>query len=76
MAWRSPERDPNKDPAASDVMAAYNAAVAAQSSTEDCYRAGVQAWRRAHPDQTAEYAAKQAVAVILTYKAKSLLRPD
>ncbi|MBV9966084.1 MAG: hypothetical protein JO008_10350, partial [Alphaproteobacteria bacterium] len=34
----------------------------------DCYRAGVEAWRRTHPDQSAEYAAKQAVAVILSAK--------
>jgi hypothetical protein len=76
MAWRRPERDPNKDPAASDVIAAYDAAVAARSSTEDCYRAAVEAWRRAHPDQAAAYAAKQAVAVILAHKGRSMLRPD
>ena len=34
----------------------------------ECYRAGVDAWRRVHPDQSAEYAAKQAVAVILAAK--------
>jgi hypothetical protein len=36
----------------------------------ECYRAGVEAWRREHPDQSAEYAAKQAVAVILATHAK------
>ena len=34
----------------------------------DCYRAGVEAWKPRHPDQSAEYAAKQAVAVILAAK--------
>jgi hypothetical protein len=32
------------------------------------FRSGVDAWRRTHPDQAAEYAAKQAVAVILAAK--------
>jgi hypothetical protein len=35
-----------------------------------CYRAGVEAWRSAHPDQRPEYAAKQAVPVILAAKVK------
>jgi len=75
MAWRSPHTDPTTDPAAPDVVAAYDAAVAAQSSTQDCYLAGVVAWRRAHPDQAAEYAAKQAVEVIIAAKG-TMLRPD
>ena len=33
----------------------------------ECYRAGVEAWRRHHPDQAPEYAAKRAVAVILAH---------
>jgi hypothetical protein len=36
----------------------------------ECYRAGVEAWRRQHPDQSAEYAAKQVVAVILATHVK------
>jgi len=36
----------------------------------DCYRADVEAWRHQHPDQSAEYAAKQAVAVILARHVK------
>jgi hypothetical protein len=36
----------------------------------ECYRAGVAEWRRAYPDQTAEYAAKKAVAVILAKHGK------
>jgi hypothetical protein len=40
------------------------------ASNNDCYRAGVEAWRHQHPDQSAEYAAKQAVAVILATHVK------
>jgi hypothetical protein len=29
----------------------------------DCYRAGVEAWHRSHPNQTAAYAGSQAVAI-------------
>ena len=74
MVWRARERDPRTDPAASDVLAAYKAAGDARMATVDCYRAAVDAWRRAHPDQRATYAAKQAVAVILAAKEKSLMR--
>jgi hypothetical protein len=74
MVWRGPERDPRADPAAADVMAAYRAAIQAGLPIQKCYRAGVEAWRRAHPEQAATYAAKQAVAVILAAKEKFLLR--
>ena len=40
----------------------------------ECYRAGVEAWRRLHPDHTPGYAAKQAVAVILATLGPELLR--
>jgi hypothetical protein len=43
--------------------------------TVDCYLAGVEAWHRAHPDQSGPYARKQAVAVILGAKV-SLRIPD
>ncbi len=56
------------DSAAADVLAAYEAAEADGLQVVDCYRAGVEAWRRAHPDQKPEYAATQAVAVILGAK--------
>ncbi|MGH7048023.1 MAG: hypothetical protein ACREE2_16715 [Stellaceae bacterium] len=36
----------------------------------ECYRAGVAAWRSAYPEQAPEYAAKRAVAVILTAYAR------
>ena len=70
MVWHGRE----SDAAASDVLAAYEAAGDERLATVDCYRAGVEAWRRVHPDQSAAYAAKQAVAVILAAKGSSLLR--
>jgi len=73
MVWGGRERDPTLDPAASDVLAAYNAAGDVRMATAACYRAGVEAWRRSHPDHAA-FAAKQAVAVILVAKQNSLLR--
>jgi hypothetical protein len=55
------------DEAAPAVLAAFQAAREAGQPTVDCYRAGVAAWRRHHPDQAPEYAAKRAVAVILAH---------
>ncbi len=66
MVWHDREPDPMTDPAASAVLEAFDAAQAARLLPVICYRAGVEAWRRAHPDQRPEYAAKQAVAVILS----------
>jgi len=68
MVWHGSETDPTIDPAAPDVLAAYEAAWAARKSTADCYRTGVGAWRQVHPDQRPAYAAKRAVAVILAAK--------
>jgi hypothetical protein len=68
------EIDPTTDRAAADVLAAFEAAQRDDLPPVDCYRAGVDAWRRAHPDQRPDYAAGQAVAVILAAKVK--LRPD
>jgi hypothetical protein len=53
------------DEAAPAVLAAFNAAKGEGRPPVDCYRAGVRAWRDVHPDQAPEYAAKQAVSVIL-----------
>jgi hypothetical protein len=39
-----------------------------------CYRAGIEAWRRVHPDQRPKYASLQAVDVILAAKVR--LRVD
>jgi len=74
MVWHGWETDPRLDPAAADVLSAYEAAWEARKSTAECYRAGVGAWRRAHPDQKPVYAAQQAVAVLLA--AKVSLRID
>jgi hypothetical protein len=68
MVWRGSTIDPMTDTAASGVLQAFEEAREAGLQSVDCYRAGVDAWRRAHPDQSAEYAAKQAVAVILAVK--------
>ena len=55
------------DEAAAEVLAAFHAAREAGRPPVECYRAGVEAWRRHHPDQAPEYAAKRAVAVILAH---------
>jgi hypothetical protein len=55
------------DVATPEVLAAFQAAREAGRPTVECYRAGVEAWRRHHPDQAPEYAAKCAVAVILAH---------
>jgi hypothetical protein len=68
MVWRGSILDPMADNAASAVLDAFDTARDAGLPSVDCYRAGVDAWRQLHPDQSAEYAAKQAVAVILTAK--------
>jgi hypothetical protein len=57
--------DPTRDPVAGKVVAAFDAAKEAGLSTCDCYRASVDVWRRAYPDQRPQYASKQAVDVIL-----------
>jgi hypothetical protein len=74
MAWRGRPVDPTTDPVAPRVIAAFEEAQEAGLSGKDCYKAGVEAWRRAHPDQAPEYTARQAVEVIL--RAKVSLRVD
>jgi hypothetical protein len=68
MVWRGSTIDPTVDVAAQAVIEAFEAAQGAGLASVQCYRAGVEAWRRTHPDQSSEYAAKQAVAVILAAK--------
>lgn len=68
MMWRGSMIDPTTDVAAEAVLEAFEDARRDGLPSVDCYRAGVDAWRRTHPDQSAEYAAKQAVAVILAAK--------
>jgi hypothetical protein len=55
------------------VLAAFTQARDAGRPPVECYRAGVDVWRRHYPDQAAEYAAKQAVAVILNANANALM---
>ena len=55
------------------VLAAFQSARDSGCPPVECYRAGVEAWRRHHPDQAPEYAAKQAVAVILNATASDLM---
>ena len=64
--------DPKKDHAATAVLTAYETAHDGGLPSVECYRAGVEAWRRAHPDHAAAYAAQQAVSIIL--EAKTSLR--
>ena len=68
MVWRGWERDPKNDPAAGEVLAAFEKAQEAKRPSVDCYRAAVKAWRRRQPDQTKIYVAQRAVAVVLSAK--------
>ena len=70
MVWRVSKVDPASEATAAAVLKAFEAARRAGRTSVECYRAGVEAWRREHPDQAPEYAAKRAVAVILTVHAK------
>ena len=62
-------KDPRHDAAAADVLAAFDAAQGGGLPTVECYHAAVGAWRRAHPDHAAPYAARQAVQIVLNVKA-------
>lgn len=61
--------DPKVDSAAADVLAAYEAAVSKGRPSVECYKAGVDAFVRAHPTQTYVDAAAQAVGIIIAAKA-------
>lgn len=56
-----------------DVLIAFDEARSAGLPTAACYRAGVEAWRRRHPDHAAPYASKKAVEIILRAKQADLL---
>jgi uncharacterized protein YcbX len=58
------------------VLTAYNRAREAGQAPVDCYRAGVKAWRDRFPDQAPEYAAKQAVALILRANVRLRVEED
>lgn len=70
MVWRVSKIDPATNVTAKSVLEAFESARRSGRPSVECYRAGVAAWRREHPDQSPEYAAKQAVAVILATHAK------
>jgi hypothetical protein len=70
MTWRGATIDPTSDDTAEMVLEAFRSARNSGKPSVECYRAGVAAWRRVHPDQSPEYAAKRAVAVILAEHAK------
>ena len=69
MTWGDGESDPMVDRTAAEVLAAYEAAKQAHLPLAVCFRMGVAAWCRVHPDQNLDYAAQQAVTVILEAKA-------
>jgi len=75
-AWRSSIIDPSTDVATETVLEAFESARGSGLPAVECYRAGVEAWRRSHPDQSAEYAARQAVAVILAAKVSLRVEAD
>jgi hypothetical protein len=70
MVWRVSRAQTGSNVTAEAVLEAFDAARRNGRPSVECYRAGVAAWRRAHPDQSPEYAAKRAVAVILAVHAK------
>ena len=70
IVWRISKIDPTSNVAAEAVLKAFELARRSGRPSVECYQAGVEAWRRQHPDQSAEYTAKQAVAVILAMHAK------
>ena len=47
------------------MLRAHRAAVAAGKASPECYLAGVEAWRRFHPEHALTYASTQATEVII-----------
>jgi hypothetical protein len=58
--------DPTNREAGDAALKAFAAARAQGRPSVECYRAGVAAWRRVHPEHAVDYAAKRAVSVILS----------
>ena len=48
-----------------EVLSAYYEALAGGAKPADCYKAGVNVWRRAYPDHAPSMAARRAVSLIL-----------
>ena len=55
------------------VRAAFIAARTAGGSSVECYRAGVELWQRMHPDCALQYAALEAVGIILELRFAELV---
>ena len=70
MSWDTATVDAGASEAGEAALKAYEAARRAGGSPVECYRAAVEAWRRVHPDQAPEYAAKRAVSVVLAAHVK------
>ncbi len=58
------------------VLEAFEAAQREGRPPVECYRAGVDVWRRFHPDHAPEFAAKQAVGIILTARGPDMMRVE
>jgi hypothetical protein len=58
MPWTAWKADPTADSAARGVLAVYDAALRKGKPPVECYRAAVEVWMRAHPDQVRTYAAR------------------
>ncbi len=70
MPWTAWKTDPTADSAARDVLAAYDAALRRGKPSVECYRAAVEVWVCAHPDQVRTYAARQALDVVLAARVR------
>jgi hypothetical protein len=67
--------NPLREDPSEAVLKAFDEAREAGRPAVECYRAGVEEWRRVHPEQAPEYAAKRAVAVILAAHAQMRIEP-
>jgi hypothetical protein len=70
MSWNTATIEAGASDATEMALKAFEAARRAGASPVECYRAAVAAWRRVHPDQSPEYAAKRAVSVVLSTHVK------
>ena len=64
------------DSTEAEVISAFLAARRAGRPAFECYKAGVDAWKRLHPEHASEYAGRQAVKVMLATVEDELLIID
>ena len=64
----------SSEEAVETVLGAFETARRAGLPPVECYRAGISAWRRLFPDHAPEYAAKQAVSLILSATTEMTIR--